>query len=65
MSQADIGKVPRAKGKTFNKSAALRFSWRVKRDTSLNPPGGKLGVRTSKFQPTVPTRKPQPRLELG
>jgi hypothetical protein len=57
MSPADIGKVPRAKCKTSIKALHSRFLWRGKRDTALNPPDGKLGMRTSRSQPTIPTRE--------
>jgi hypothetical protein len=52
MSLADTGKVPRANGTTLNKSTALRSLWRVKKDTALNPPGGKLSVWTIRSQLT-------------
>ena len=65
MSLTDIGKVPRANGTTLNKGTALRSLWRVKRDTALNPPDGKLGVWTNRSQPTPSARLPLTQLELG
>ena len=62
MSLADIGKVPRANGKTLKESTALRSLWRVKRDTALNASDGKLGVWTSRSQPTPPARELLPQL---
>jgi len=65
MSLTDIGKVPRANGTRLSKDTALMVLWRVKRDTALNPPERKLGVWTSRSQPTPIARKPLTQLELG
>jgi len=58
MSLTDIGKVPRAKGRTVNTGTALRSLWRVKRDTAFNPPDRKLGVWISRSQPAPIEREP-------
>jgi len=63
MSLTDIGKVPRANSTTLNTGTALRFLWRVKRDTALNPPDSKLGVWTSRSQPTPLATEPLTKLE--
>jgi hypothetical protein len=65
MSLTDIGKAPRADGTTFNIGSAFTIFWKVKRDTALNLPDGKLSVWTSKFQLTPPARERLARLELG
>jgi hypothetical protein len=54
MSLTDIGKAPRADGTTLNKGTAFTIFWKVKRDTTHNPPDGKFRLWASKSQLTPP-----------
>jgi hypothetical protein len=65
MSLTDIRKAPRADGTTLNIGSAFTIFWKVKRDTAINLPDGKLSVWTSKSQLTLPVRESLARLELG